>query len=248
MSLLGFECEPGIRKELERMIESVCVVGAGRVGQAVEARLRGQVASVWTTGRELACDGADLVLLCVPDRAISEVARAVPRRPWVAHVSGATPLSALEPHARRFSLHPLQTFQAGLGPEQLDGAYAAITAETPGALGAALELADLLGLRAFEVADEDRPAYHAAATMAATFLVTLHDAAAGLMESAGAPPEALTPLMRRTIDNDFLPTGPFVRNDHETVEAHLRAIRARRPALEPLYLALADVTQRLLLR
>lgn len=230
------------------MIESVCVVGAGRVGQAVAASLRAQRASVWTTGRELACDGADLVLLCVPDRAIAEVARAVAPGPWVAHTSGATALTALEPHRRRFSLHPLQTFQLGLGPGQLDGAYAAITAETPEALAVAVELADLLGLRAFEIADEDRPAYHAAATMAATFLVTLHDAAADLIESAGAPPEALVPLMRRTIENGFQPTGPFVRHDRETVEAHLRAIRARRPQLEQLYLALADVTERLLVR
>jgi predicted short-subunit dehydrogenase-like oxidoreductase (DUF2520 family) len=230
------------------MIESICVVGAGRVGQAVAARLDGQVASVWTSGRELASSGADLVLLCVPDRAIADVARAIPPGPWMAHTSGVAQLATLEPHARRFSLHPLQTFQLGLGPEQFDGAYAALTTETPEALGVALELADLLGLRAFELADEDRPAYHAAATIAASFLVTLHDASADLIESTGAPPEAIVPLMRRTVENGFAPTGPFVRGDSETIDAHLRAIRARRPQLESLYRALADVTERLVVR
>ena len=68
------------------------------------------------------------------------------------------------------------------------------------------------------------------------------------MQAAGAPPAALEPLMRRTMDNGFAPTGPFVRGDRETVAAHVAAIRARRPQLEPVYRALADVTERLALR
>ncbi len=229
------------------MFTTICVVGAGRVGQAAFTRL-GERVQTRLTGRELDCGDADLVLLCVPDRAIAEVAQAISPGPWVAHVSGAATLDSLDPHRRRFSVHPLQTFQAGLGPTQFDGAWAAVTAETDEALAAALALADLLGVRAFELPDEERPVYHAAATVAASFLVTLHEAAADLMEAAGAPPEALEPLMRRTIDNGFAPTGPHVRGDHETVAAHLRAIRSRRPQLEPLYRALADATERLLVR
>ena len=97
------------------MIENVHVIGArGRVGRAVSVRLaeRGLVSS----GTD-----PDIVLLCVPDRAIAEVAAAVEPRPWVGHVSGGTPLEALAPHERRFSLHPLQTFTHDRGPEQLDG-------------------------------------------------------------------------------------------------------------------------------
>jgi hypothetical protein len=68
------------------------------------------------------------------------------------------------------------------------------------------------------------------------------------MDSADAPPEALDPLMRRTMDNGFRPTGPFVRGDRGTIELHLRAIAARRPQLEPLYRALATATESLALR
>ena len=160
------------------MFESICVVGAGCVGEAAAARLAGQVPTR-STGRELDCGDADLVLLCVPDRAIAEVAAAVPRGPWVAHTSGAVSVTRLEPHRRRFALHPLQTFQRGLGPGQFDGAFGALTAEAPRALEAGHALAALLGLRTFELADEHRPAYHAAATMAASFLVTLQRAACG---------------------------------------------------------------------
>ncbi len=221
--------------------ESVCVVGAGRVGKAVAARLQEHV-RVRSTGRALDCGDADVVLLCVPDAAIPEVAPQVRIGPWVAHTSGATTLDALDPHARRFSIHPLQTFTHERGAEQLDGAWAAVTGENDEAVGAGFELARVLGLRPFELDDEDRPIYHAGAVVAASFLVTLHDAAAELFRAAGAPPEALDPLMRRVIENGFQPTGPHVRGDWGTVERHLNEIRDRRPDLESLYRALSDAT------
>jgi len=218
------------------MFERVTVIGSGRVGSAVSARLR---------ERELTLGkGGELVLLCVPDGAIAEVARALELGPWVAHVSGATTLAALDPHRRRFSLHPLQTFTRARGPEQLDGAWAAVTAETDDARAVAFWLAHTLGLRPFELGDAARPLYHAGAAIASNYLVTLHEVAAELFRAAGAPPEALVPLMRRTIDNGFELTGPIERGDWETVESHRRAIRAAKPELEPLYDLLAEVTAR----
>jgi len=218
---------------------SVNVIGRGRVGTALAARLEER-------GVELRASGAELDLVCVPDAAIPAVSRGLtPGHGWVGHVSGGTPLSALDPHTRRFSVHPLQTFTLGRGPKQLDGAWAAVTGETAAALERAFELAEALGLRPFEVAEEDRAVYHAGAAIASNYLVTLYRAASELVEAAGAPPEALRPLMRRTIDNGFELTGPIARGDWETVERHLEAIRARRPQLEPLYRILADATEAL---
>ena len=220
------------------MVRSVNVIGRGRVGSALAARLEER-------GIELRENEAELTLLCVPDAAIRDVARGLsPGRGWVGHVSGATPLSALDPHERRFSLHPLQTFTLARGPEQLDGAWAAVTAETDEALELGIELARMLGLEPFELEDDDKPLYHAGAVVASNYLVALHDAAAGLVAAAGAPPEALEPLMRRTIENGFELTGPIERGDWETVEAHREAIRAARPDLEPLYDVLAEATPR----
>jgi predicted short-subunit dehydrogenase-like oxidoreductase (DUF2520 family) len=226
---------------------SACVVGAGRVGRTIAARL-GESLPTHATGRELACGEADLVVVCVPDRAIPDVAEAIPPGPWIAHTSGASSLPTLAPHERRFALHPLQTFTLERGPEQLDGAWAAVSGETDAALAAGFELARLLRLQPFELADDERPLYHAGATFAASFLVTLHDVASELVEAAGAPPEALEPLMRRTMENGFAPTGPLVRGDWDTVERHLEAIRVRRPQVAPLYRALTDMTAALLVR
>ncbi|HXV95068.1 MAG TPA: Rossmann-like and DUF2520 domain-containing protein [Gaiellaceae bacterium] len=220
---------------------SACVVGAGRVGSAVAARLAERLPTR-LTGRELETGGADLVLLCVPDRAIPEVAAALEPGPWIAHTSGARTLDALDPHRRRFGLHPLQTFVPDGGPGQLDGSWAAVSGESDEAREAGLELARLLRLKPFVIEDEEHPLYHAAAAIASNFLVTIHWAAAELFEAAGAPPEALLPLMRRTMENGFELTGPISRGDWETVERHLEVIRESRPELEPMYRALTDMT------
>jgi predicted short-subunit dehydrogenase-like oxidoreductase (DUF2520 family) len=217
------------------VIETVTVIGSGRVGSAVSARLRERGVAVSTAG-------GDLALLCVPDGAIASVARSVPLGPWVAHVSGATALAALEPHERRFSVHPLQTFSLARGPEQLDGAWAAVTAETDGARAVANWLAETLGLMPFDLADGARTLYHAGAVFASNYIVTLQRAAALLFEAADAPPEALEPLMLGTIENGFELTGPISRGDWATVEAHRDAIRAELPQLDHLYETLAGAT------
>jgi predicted short-subunit dehydrogenase-like oxidoreductase (DUF2520 family) len=221
------------------MIDSIHVIGArGRVGSAVSARLAER-------GLQLDDDEPTLVLLCVPDRAIADVAAEIDVGPWVAHVSGATPLSALDPHERRFSMHPLQSFTKSRGPEQLDGAWGAVTTETDEARAVGFWLAETLGLRPFELHDECRAAYHAGAAFASNYLVTLRAAAGSLLEAAGAPPEALDPLIRGVVDSGFELTGPIARGDWETVSRHLAVIRAERPELEQLYLALAAETARI---
>jgi len=223
------------------VVQTIRIIGSGRVGSAVAARLRER-------GFDLRDEGADLVLLCVPDRAIAEVAADIPIGPWIGHTSGATQLSALDPHKRRFVLHPLQSFTRARGPEQLEGAYAAVSGENDEAREVGVLLARELGLEPFALDDSKRGLYHAGAVVAASYLVTLHQAAADLVQAAGAPPEALLPLMRRVIENDFELTGPAVRGDWETVEAHLEAIRERLPELEPLYRVLADATAELAVR
>ncbi len=218
------------------MFQRVRVIGLGRLGSAIADRLRERRHAIVRQG------DADLVLLCVPDSAIAAAAADLPEGPWIAHTSGATPLAALAPHRRRFSIHPLQTFVKGRGAGQLDGAWAAVTAENAEALERADWLAKELGLRPFELPDAQRVLYHAGAVMASNYLVTLYRAASRALERAGAPAEALVPLMRRTIENGFELTGPIARGDWATVDAHVEALRRELPELEAAYLALARLT------
>ncbi len=222
------------------MIDSVVVIGArGRVGSAMSARLRERGVALRDTDVD-----ADLILLCVPDRAIAGVAAGIEPGPWVAHTSGGTPLAALAPHQRRFSVHPLQTFTHDRGPDQLDGAWAAVTGETDEAAAAGWWLAETLGLRPFPLADDRRALYHAGAAIASNYLITLQRAAGELLEASDVPPEALEPLMRRVIDNGFELTGPIERGDWATVERHRTAIAETAPHLLPAYDALAALTTR----
>ena len=117
---------------------------------------------------------------------------------------------------------------AARGPEQLDGAWAAVTAESDEARARGRWLAEHARSAPFELADDARRSTTPGAAIASNYLVTLYRAAARLLEAAGAPPEALVPLMRRTIENGFELTGPIARGDWATVDAHLAAIRERR--------------------
>jgi predicted short-subunit dehydrogenase-like oxidoreductase (DUF2520 family) len=227
------------------VFNSACVVGAGRVGTALAARLRESL-STRTTTWELDIGDADLVVLCVPDGEIADVAESIAPGPWIAHTSGSASVEELPGHELRFTLHPLQTFTREGGSEQLDGAWAAISGESPDALAAAHELATLLRVDAFELSDEARPLYHAAAMMASTFTVTLHDVAGELMAAAGGPPEALVPLTRRTMENGFGHTGPLVRGDTNTVRRDGEAIQALGEDYIVLFAALVKAEARLL--
>ena len=215
------------------MFRDVTVIGAGRAGSAIAARLRERGIAV--------CEEGELRLLCVPDRAIAEVACSIEPGPWIAHVSGGTPLAALDPHVRRFSVHPLQTLVLTREPEQLDGAWGAVTGEDDEARARALWLAETLGLQPFPLADGERALYHAGAAIASNFLVTLYRVASGLLEEAGAPPAALVPLMERTIENGFELTGPVARGDWQTVDRHRTALRGS--GFEHAYDALVEATR-----
>ena len=87
------------------MLSRVRVVGLGRVGGAIAARLR--------DNGLLATDGdADLVLICVPDSAIAEVARSLPVGPWVAHVSGAASRGSTDSGTRPTNAALARTYSA----------------------------------------------------------------------------------------------------------------------------------------
>jgi predicted short-subunit dehydrogenase-like oxidoreductase (DUF2520 family) len=201
-------------------------------------------------GRDPGVGDATLVLLCVPDGEIAAAAHTIPGDPLVGHCSGAT---TREPLAGRdaFSLHPLMTVPAGSPPGVFAGAAAAVDGSTPRALAAAQALAGHVGLRPMRVAPEDRAAYHAAASIASNFLVTLEAAAERLAGTAGVDRAALAPLVRAAVETwvelggERALTGPIVRGDEGTVARQRAALIERTPELAPLFDALADATRTL---
>jgi predicted short-subunit dehydrogenase-like oxidoreductase (DUF2520 family) len=226
------------------------VVGAGRLGRALTGALgsaaeRIEVRGPFGRDAGTAVNGADAVLLCVPDGEIAAAAARIPPGPLVGHCSGATGLDVLAPHDG-FSMHPLMTFTELGG--SFRGAGAAVAGTSPAALGFAVRLATELGMQPVEVAPSDRAAYHAAASIASNFLVTIESAAERLAASAGVERRLLVPLVRATVENwaalgARALTGPVARGDEATVARQRVAVAERRPELAPLFDALVQATR-----
>lgn len=226
----------------------IAIIGDGRMGRALSQALRASGHDV--SGPHGRCSdgaGAPAVLLCVPDGQIAEAARHVAPGRLVGHCSGATTLQPLAPH-EAFSLHPLMTV-TGAGTD-FTGAGAAVAGSTPRARDLARTLAEALHLRPFAVADADRAAYHAAASMASNYLLTLEAAAERLLPD-GTDRSVLVPLVRQTVENwaaqgaKAALTGPIARGDEETVRRQRAAVAAKDGAGLPLWDVLVDATRRL---
>jgi predicted short-subunit dehydrogenase-like oxidoreductase (DUF2520 family) len=184
-----------------------------------------------------------------------------PLRAEIESVGGAHELladAALEPARRAgaetFGLHPLQTLSSEV-PGSLTGAGCAVAGSTPEASAAAAALARSLGMRPFEISDEGRASYHAAASIASNFLVTLEAAAESVAGAAGfSPDEAralLAPLVRTTVESwatrgpENALTGPVARGDERTVTVQREAVAATDASLLPLFDALVERTRAL---
>jgi predicted short-subunit dehydrogenase-like oxidoreductase (DUF2520 family) len=227
----------------------LAIIGQGRLGTALASAFRAAgLDPIGPLGRGADSETADAILLCVPDAEIANAAALIAPGLPVGHCSGATGLDMLFPH-EAFSLHPLMT----VTPNGADftGAGAAIAGSTPRALNLARELAVTLGLQPVEIAEQDRPVYHAAASIASNFLVTLEAAAERLAADAGIEREQLAPLVRATVENwaslgsERALTGPVARGDEATVARQRAAVAERTPELLTLFDALVDTTRAL---
>jgi predicted short-subunit dehydrogenase-like oxidoreductase (DUF2520 family) len=223
----------------------LAIVGRGRVGTALArafAEAGVEVEGPLGRGEK---PSADVVLLCVPDAEIASAAAAVDAR-MVGHVSGATPLDHVD-----FGMHPLQTVTGA--ETSFTGCGCAIAGSSPEALELAGSLAVAVGMEPFEIDDDARAAYHAAASIASNFVVTLEWMAERVAAAAGIAPEnarkMLAPLVRQTVDNwasvgpQAALTGPIARGDEVTVARQRKAIAEAAPDLLPLFDALVEQTK-----
>jgi predicted short-subunit dehydrogenase-like oxidoreductase (DUF2520 family) len=234
---------------MNSVLPRCAVVGHGRLGTALSAALRASgVAVEGPLGRGATGAGADVVLLCVPDAEIAAAASCLRRGRLVGHCSGATTLAPLHQHPDAFSLHPLMTVTAA--GATFAGASAAVAGTTEHARDTARALATALGMTPLEIAEEDRAAYHAAASVASNFLVTLQWAAERIA-GEGVDRAALAPLVRATVENwladgpERALTGPIVRGDDATVARQRAAVAERTPDLLELFDALTRATRAL---
>jgi predicted short-subunit dehydrogenase-like oxidoreductase (DUF2520 family) len=235
------------------------LIGASAISAASRQRIERHLSGAPVLQPEDIVAAADLVLLTVPDDALSGLVRGLVATDapltgrMLAHASGLHGLAVLEPAVERgalpLALHPVMTFTGRPDDaDRLAGITFGVTA--PVALRPAAEVLVMeMGGEPVFIAEADRGLYHAALAGAANHLVTQVVQAADLLTMAGVgqPSRMLGPLLSTALDNalrlgDAALTGPVARGDAETVAGHLDALRTSAPEALPAYLALARLT------
>lgn len=253
------------------------MVGAGRVGTAMAVLLRRaghRIAAVSGRGDsrgrvaqhlpdvpfldlEAAAAAGQVVLIGVPDDLIASTAERIADAggfwpgQWAVHLSGATPLEALDAArglgARPLSVHPLQTVpDVASALARIPGSAIAVSAVDDEGFSIGERLAEDVGGVPFRLAERDRALYHAAAVFASNHVVVASAIAADLLGAAGVPDpvRAMAPLQRATVENverlgpAHALTGPAVRGDVGTIERNLQAIRDHAPEAAGAYVVL----------
>lgn len=230
----------------------VALIGRGRLGTALASALPDagiEVVGPFARGEVPARFDADVaVLLAVPDDAIAAVAASIPVGPLVGHCSGALTLDVLGAH-EGFSMHPLLSVTER--STSFAGAACAIAGRSDRAREAARSIVLALDMEPIEVRDDARSLYHAAASVASNYLVTLEDAAEQLAASTGIERRHLARLAQSALDNwarlggAAALTGPIARRDEATVRRQRDAAEQAVPRLLPLWDALATATRAL---
>jgi predicted short-subunit dehydrogenase-like oxidoreductase (DUF2520 family) len=258
----------------------VSLVAAGSVGTIVARSLQARghvITSVWSrsessarlAANRLGCSAArspeeavadaNVVLIGAADDAIGDVARSVAPgvRPGrvVVHFAGSHGIDVLAPAmetgAAAAALHPVQAlpdYETGL--TRLPGSSWGVTCSEGLVEWATVLVENELDGHPVQVAEGDRPLWHAAAVMTSNGVAALMGSGMALLEAIGVPqPRAvLGPLAAGTVANVRVAeqassafTGPIVRGDLATVERHVDGLRTRAPELLEAYRLAAEL-------
>jgi predicted short-subunit dehydrogenase-like oxidoreductase (DUF2520 family) len=206
----------------------------------------------WSDLKTISKD-ADLYLLAVADKAIEPVAAdlstLLSSDRLVVHTSGATDAAVLAPYFARYGVfYPLQTFseERTLNFRAIPICIEAAKEED---LGFLFELGGQISDQVQELSSAQRRWLHVAAVLVNNFVNQLYTEAYDLLDNQGIPFSLLLPLIRETSERlspDQNPahwqTGPAMRADTPTLEAHLALIKDD-PSLQEVYRLLSQRIQ-----
>jgi predicted short-subunit dehydrogenase-like oxidoreductase (DUF2520 family) len=195
--------------------------------------------------RDLTAD-TDLFVLAIKDDAIAKfIPYLAPFDKLVVHTSGAVDLQQLLMFTNNAGVfYPLQTFSKAKEvnfrevPLCIEGADETITKTLEG-------LARDVSNNVFRVDSAQRKVLHLAAVFACNFTNHLYGIGKQLLAGSNMSFDMLRPLIAETADKvkahqpADVQTGPAVRNDDTTMQAHLQMLNAR-PALQDIYKLLSQ--------
>ena len=173
---------------------------------------------------------ADIYLLALKDDAIPHIASQLQsKKALVAHTSGSSGLNALEKCERKGVFYPLQTFSRH---KPLDYAQVpfCLEANSPKDLDLLKEMAGEISGKFYEISSEQRKKIHLSAVFVCNFVNHLYSIGEKICEQNDIPFEILKPLIMETAKKigeaspSEVQTGPAMRNDQSTIQAHLEQL------------------------
>lgn len=240
------------------------IIGVSATSTASLERAEDMLPGVPVLDPDAITERAELVLIAVPDDEIAPLVTGLANLGRIhagqilVHCSGRYGTDVLEAGTRLgalpIALHPSLTFTGTeVDLSRLRQATIAVTAPAPiRPVGEALVVE--LGAEPIDIAEADRPLYHAAITHASNHSITILAEAMELLTEAGIadPSAVLHTLVDASVANTMQNgpkalTGPISRGDVGTIEAHLAALSEfslsrSNPAVRNSYIALARST------
>ncbi|HMP30512.1 MAG TPA: DUF2520 domain-containing protein [Saprospiraceae bacterium] len=223
------------------------IIGNGKVGKSLHEVIQKKGIKSYTFARNPKGNGEkhineiynlqlEIIIIAVSDSAIETIAESLSQLTYktvVVHVSGATPIDAIQAHVSNAGvLYPLQTF---ISNQNMDWSKIPIfvQASVDKDLEIIYGLANRLSEYVYLSTDEIRLSLHLSAVLTNNFFTHLGTLAYELLDKYGVEKDVLTPILERTLHNltrnssDIVQTGPAVRGDKITMQRHLKLINDR---------------------
>lgn len=245
----------------------ITLVGSGNVATHLGAAFKNaghQIVQVWSRNlqnaallayhlkaepidnlSEISAD-TDFIIISVKDDAVEMVASFINlKNVLVVHTCGAVSMQVLEKYFINYGVfYPLQTFSKN---RELDFRSVPLCLESndKNSMDLLLDLARTVSNQVSLVNSDQRKVLHLAAAFACNFSNYLYSVAADLLEKNQLSFDLLRPLVLETASKvqQFLPskvqTGPAVRGDKQTMQAHLSLLQ-QHPDLQQLYRLLSQ--------
>jgi len=218
----------------------IAIVGSGNVGHHLQKALKG-IATVHSVGRDLTVpEACEVIMVCVHDDSVIKVCEQLPENKLIVHTAGAVPM---QDNNRSGVFYPLYSFskEADVNWSKIPILIEANSAED---LSLLKELATQLTEKVFEVSSAGRNQLHVSAVLVNNFTNHLYTLAFDHAKQHNVPVETLFAIMRQGPEKAIqlgpinAQTGPAIRGDQSTIEAHLSKIQDEE--LKTLYQLLSD--------
>jgi predicted short-subunit dehydrogenase-like oxidoreductase (DUF2520 family) len=192
-------------------------------------------------------EGADLIVIAVPDKAIEFIAGSIRSFDGiVVHTAASVSTDVLKVFFEKYgSFYPLQTFSKEI-PVLSDDIPFFLEASSDKVMHSIKQIALRLSSKVYEADSRKRLLLHIAAVFAGNYSNLMYVIGNELLKNADLPVEVLHPLMLETTrkavaGNPLLTqTGPARRGDTPTLEKHIEAL-ALFPDYAELYKLLAQL-------